>query len=156
MGVSAILLLLFGLPLSDAVAPQAAAESFALQIEDEADGICVQPAVQTTGARARSPVTVRDKQRGKRAPRAAAKAVERPEEFWWDSTEDVLRGIYGECGPRPCCKFCRKPCGATCISRFYTCRVGCGCACNRPLGYGDEDFYLDPDTGGAVDGGDGR
>lgn len=33
--------------------------------------------------------------------------------------------------PRTCCKVCStgKPCGATCISRSYTCRVGPGCAC---------------------------
>ena len=32
---------------------------------------------------------------------------------------------------RSCCKYCSKgkPCGDTCISRSYTCRVGPGCAC---------------------------
>lgn len=33
--------------------------------------------------------------------------------------------------PRTCCTVCTtgKPCGASCISRSYTCRVGSGCAC---------------------------
>ncbi len=63
----------------------------------------------------------------------------RPEEFWWPDPDELLRTVYGNCGLRECCKFCviGKPCGNTCISRKFTCRVGCGCACQRPLVFVD-------------------
>ena len=66
-----------------------------------------------------------------------ARASRRPADFWWTSSADVLRGVYGECPVRECCKFCSKgkPCGDTCISRYFTCTEGgCGCACQRPIG----------------------
>lgn len=71
--------------------------------------------------------------------RLTPKTVDRPAEFWWKSPAEILEGVYGGCGVRECCKFCSKgrACGDSCISAAFTCRVGCGCACQRPLGYGD-------------------
>lgn len=64
---------------------------------------------------------------------------QRPPEFWWPSPEKVLASVFGPCGTRACCRFCvvGKACGDTCISRAKTCRVGCGCACDRPDAFPD-------------------
>lgn len=75
-------------------------------------------------------------------PRRGLIADQRPEEFWWPSPEQLLGVVYvvnDGCGVRECCKFCSKgkACGNTCISRAFTCRVGCGCACQRPLALAD-------------------
>lgn len=64
---------------------------------------------------------------------------QRPEAFWWRSPEEVLESLYGVCGVRDCCKYCvkGKACGNTCIERADTCHVGCGCACQKPLFFGE-------------------
>lgn len=75
-------------------------------------------------------------------PRRGLRTDQRPEDFWWPSPEQLLGVVYvvgNGCGPRECCKFCSKgkACGDSCISRSFTCRKGCGCACQRPLALGD-------------------
>lgn len=61
----------------------------------------------------------------------------RSEELWWPSPDARFSFIFGDCGVRSCCRYCvrGKPCGNTCISRDFTCRLEdpCGCACRRPL-----------------------
>lgn len=68
------------------------------------------------------------------------RSAQRPEAFWWSSPEVIFASLYGACGPRDCCKFCvkGKACGNTCIARTKTCRVGCGCACQKPVFFASE------------------
>lgn len=120
------------------------ADPFAVPSESVAIALCSEPPVSSAEARPAGPGPFE----WDSAPEAASRlgpgptpgkvrrfrVDRRPPEFWWPRPAQVLASVFGPCGARACCRYCvvGKACGDNCISRAKTCRVGCGCACDRP------------------------